>query len=234
MFTEYPSYSPYRTLLLTNPPMRGEDVFALQTAIQGLGISVTADGVLGALTSKAIRDAQTKLSVTVDGKAGGGTQQALCKREADQARANHNLPLGLVFGQIMHESSCRVGAYSSIRSDDSWDAGAAQRNTNFYDEKESFTIPYVIDFLGEYLASYHRLYAGVKDERRRWELSAGAWNAPAYAGKLALDAGANVPLTKPTWWPDRIPYTGKARTIPADALAKIETYMKSATAYMEL
>lgn len=234
MFTSIPTYDVYRTLKLADPYQRGEDVYALQTAIKGLGIAVDTDGILGPLTSKAIKDAQTKLAITVDGLAGGGTQAALCKKEANEARSDWNLPLGLVFGQVSHESSCRVGNYSSQRSDGSFDAGAAQRNSAFYDLKDSFTVPFVIDFLGEYLSSYHRLYAGVSDSRRRWELSAGAWNAPAFAGRIATEEGASVPSSKPSWWPARIPYTGKASSVPDSARVKIEAYMDSVTAYMQL
>lgn len=234
MFDSFPTYDRYRTLKLTDPYQRGEDVYALQTAINGLGMNLDEDGILGPGTAKAIKVAQTELGVTVDGLAGGGTQQALVKREANQARDEHNLPLGLIFGQLQHESGCRVGNYSAQRSDGSWDMGVAQRNTNFYGVKESLDVPYVIDFLGEYVATYHRLYAGVADARRRWELSSGAWNAPAYTGRIAQNEGATVTNSRPSWWPTRIPYVGKASSVPTDARAKIEAYMDSATAYMVL
>jgi hypothetical protein len=235
MFTSYPTYDRYRTLKLTTDKTPYEDVYSLQTALDALLTTViVADGVFGPITDKGVRDAQKLLGITVDGLAGGGTQQALVKREANQARDDHNLPYGLVFGQLSHESGCRVGNYSPIRDDGSWDAGVAQRNTNFYDTKESHNVPYVIDFLGEYLAAYHRLYSGVTDEQRRWELASGSWNAPAYAGRLAADEGATVTSVKPSWWPARIPYTGKAKSIPDSARLKIESYMDSATAFMKL
>lgn len=234
MFTKYPTYDLYRTLKLTDPQQRGEDVYALQTALNGLGLALDTDGILGPSTAKGIKVAQQKLGLTVDGLAGGGTQQALAKREANEAATDHNLPLGLVFGQIMHESSCRLGIVSAQRADNSYDVGVAQRNSNFYDVKESFTVPTVIDFLGAYLAAYHRLYAGVDSQHRRWELASGAWNAPAFAGRIAWEDGAIVPITKPSWWPTGISYVGKASSIGSTARAKIEAYMASATAYMEL
>ena len=221
MFTSRPTYDIFRTLKLTDPFQRGEDVYALQTAIVGLGVDVDTDGILGPATSKAIKTVQDKLNITVDGLAGGGTQTAIVRREANAARGNHNLPVGLTFGQISHESSCRLGIYTPTYADGSWDVGATQRNSALYDIKESFTVPFVIDFLGAYERSYYDKFAGVKDTARRWALAAGAWNRPAYAGWIANEEGAHVPRSN-----TKQPTTAQR--------VSLEAYMASATAFLEL
>lgn len=222
MFDAYPTYSRYRTLRRTYPATRGEDVFALQTALNALGFSAgVADGVLGNNTAAAIRNAQAALGIAVDGLAGGGTQTALVKKLADRARVLYGLPVGLAFGQMMHESGCRVGNYSPQRSDGTYDAGVAQRNTKLTPASEGFQVPDSIDALGARTRNYYNKFAGIPT-RRRWELAAGAWNAPAYACYIAKQEGA----TGVSW-------AETAR--PGDtARATLEAYMDSVTAFMVL
>ena len=221
MFNSYPTYPPYRTLRISNPLMRGEDVYALQTGLKAIGADPGLfDGILGNNTASAIRKAQQTLKVVVDGLAGGDTQTALSRHLADKARTQHSLPPGLVFGQLMHESGCRVGNYSPKRSDGNYDAGVAQRNTSFTPAKEGFTVPLSISHLGSHLRRYYDKYVGVISERRRWELAAGSWNAPAFANWIARDEGAQAVPASDTLKPG------------ATARATLEQYMDSATAYM--
>jgi Putative peptidoglycan binding domain len=240
MFDGYPSYDRYRTLRRRDPMMRGEDVLALQTALVALGQNTGgADGIFGDATERAVKKVQDQLNITVDGLAGGGTQQAVTRRIADRARDRNDLPKGLVFGQCMHESSCRLGNYSAQHSFDVpggpyFDAGVAQRNVRFHPQKDAFDVPDSINLLGKHVAAYFRLYAGVSNLRRRWELAAGSWNAPAFTGRIADDEGATVGQSEPSWWPDGVMYVGKARSVGPESRAKIETYMDSATAFMVL
>lgn len=222
MFDAYPTYDRYRTLRLTRPLQHGEDVYALQTALTALGVSPGAhDGILGERTSNAITAAQVALDITVDGLAGGGTQTALARRLTDKARTRYYLPRGLAFGQVSHESGCRVGNYSPQRQDGSYDAGVAQRNTRYTPAEEGFTVPASIDALGARLRRYFDKFAGL-EARRRWELAAGAWNAPAYACWIAREEGAtDVPVGE----------TAKPGPI---ARATLERYIDSVTAYMVL
>src|SRR4051794_20933443 len=141
MFTDHPTYSPYRTLRLTDPHMHGEDVYALQSALHAVGvIGEDWDGVLGPQTAKAIKSAQSKLKISIDGLAGGGTQIALARFVCNQYRQRYSLPVGLPFGQCMHESSCRLGNYSPKHDGDEYDAGVAQRNTAFTPPKDGFNV----------------------------------------------------------------------------------------------
>src|SRR5580765_155404 len=133
MFTNYPRYDRYRTLKLmptSQPMMEGEDVYALQTALKSVGCDPLGyDGILGPNTAKAIKLAQSALAIVVDGLAGPGTQTALCKKISIRETELCHLPAGLLMGQLTHESSCRLGNYSDLRSDGTFDAGVAQRNT---------------------------------------------------------------------------------------------------------
>jgi peptidoglycan hydrolase-like protein with peptidoglycan-binding domain len=222
MFTTYPTYSVYRTLRLLDPRMRGEDVYALQTALVALGWDVDTDGVLGPLTSAAIKNAQGDLRIVVDGLCGGNTQTAMTQDLANREQAKHDLPHGLVFGQCMHESSCRLGAYCPQREDGSYDVGVAQRNTNFTSPKDGFNAPASVEKLGGNSRQYYDKFVGVADVTRRWELAAGAWNAPAFANWIARQEGAtSVPLSD-------------CRKPGINARATLEEYMASVTAFMVL
>jgi hypothetical protein len=230
-FTRYPTYSPYRTLRRTAPMMVGADVYALQTALTEMGFDTGGtDGIFGDKTLAAVNQAQAALSITVDGLAGGGTQQALTKRLANRARTLNDLPLGLVYGQCMRESSCRLGNYSAPRADGSYDAGVTQRNTAFTAPRDGFHVEKSIELLGRHLAAYHRLFAGTGD-RRSWELAAGAWNAPAFACRMALQEGAAF-TGKPSWWPTELVWVGPAKSVSDTSRAKLEEYMGDATALM--
>lgn len=236
MFTEYPTYDRYRTLKRITPAMRGEDVYALQTGLTALGHDTNGvDGIFGDATLTAVKAFQKSVNLVVDGLAGGGTQQELTRHFTDKVRAQHNLPKGLIFGQCMHESGCRVGNYSAPHS---WgttganfvvdnvkcaaDIGVAQRNSRFYDVRDSFNVVSAIDSLGAYVRKYFDKFSGVTDTRRRWKLASGAWNAPAFACWLAKQEGAKGVTN------------GEVAKPPESERAKLELYMESATAYMEL
>jgi peptidoglycan hydrolase-like protein with peptidoglycan-binding domain len=222
MFDSFPSYDRYRTLRLASPIMKGEDVFALQTALKFIGNDPgTTDGVFGAATDRAVRAAQTFYEIVVDGLAGGTTQTWLCRSLAAHFSAKHNLPKGLLIGQITHESGCRVGNYSPQRADSTYDAGVAQRNTAHTPARDGFNAPPSIDALGINERKYYDKYAGVKDVRRRWMLAAGAWNAPAYASFIANEEGAHVPRNE-------------IATVGPTARFTLERYMTAATLLLEL
>jgi hypothetical protein len=221
MFTAYPTFDRYRTLMLLSSRMTGEDVYALQTALKEFGVlSGTADGILGPITSDAIKSAQARLTLAVDGKAGNATQTALVRNLTEKLRVDFKLPHGLLFGQCLHESSCRVGNYSPLHGE-TYDAGVAQRNTEFTKPQDGFNVPLSIDALGANLRKFYDKFAGVSNDRRRWQLAAGSWNAPAYACYIAKQEGAKVSLRE------------CAR--PSDsARVTLEQYMASATAYLSL
>jgi peptidoglycan hydrolase-like protein with peptidoglycan-binding domain len=64
-------------LQLTRPYMRGDDVRALQAALQQQGFSGDQDGVLGPMTSVLVKQFQAKRSLPADGVVGPATWQAL-------------------------------------------------------------------------------------------------------------------------------------------------------------
>lgn len=67
-----------RLLYLRFPYLHGEDVRALQTALNALGFACgEADGIFGAFTERALRDFQSNSGVAVDGIAGPNTVRAI-------------------------------------------------------------------------------------------------------------------------------------------------------------
>lgn len=69
--------TPPRLLRLRKPPMRGDDVRALQKALAALGVSIRTDGIFGAQTESAVKRFQKKNGLTVDGIIGPATRAAL-------------------------------------------------------------------------------------------------------------------------------------------------------------
>lgn len=228
MFTSYPTYPHYRALHRTSPATRGEDVYALQTALAELGFDPQGlDGILGDNSAAAIRAFQSKHTTApyylkVDAVAGQLTQRALALECATFDDAAYRLPVGLLKGQIEHESSFWLGNYSVQYTDGSFDAGVAQRNTDITPANEGFKVPQSISVLAGNTRRHFDLFEGVKDTRRRWALAQGAWNAPAFACYIARAEGA----TK---------VTGSMTRQPSDSdRAKLEAYIQSVSVYLEV
>lgn len=220
MFTSYPTYSPYRVLGLTQPRQQGEDVFALQNALNAVNeTDVKLDGILGPKTSDAIGLAQAKLGIENDGKAGVITQRALAMFITRARLALVNVPLALPKGQLQHESSFLLGNYSAQREDNSYDAGVAQLNTAHTPASMGFDPVYAIERLIDNTRTHYELYHAkakfVGDdhtEHRRWMLACGSWNAPYFANYLAGVKPWAIPGT--------------------EALELFEAYMRDVTIYL--
>jgi peptidoglycan hydrolase-like protein with peptidoglycan-binding domain len=219
MFEGYPRYARYRNLKRGDS---GEDVYALQTALKGCSFDPgSQDGSFGKSTETSVIEAQQRYRLDVDGIAGGATQAMLCSRLCLRARATYGLPSGLTYGQTGHESAWRLGNYSPPRSDGRYDAGVAQRNTAFTKPQQGFNAPVSVDALAVHTKTHYDLFRGVP-ERRRWELAAGAWNAPAFACYLAAREGGDVPRSR------------QASSISPSARKVFEAYIDSVTALMQL
>lgn len=212
LFHAYPTYLRLRAM---HTPDQGEDVYALQTALNAIqNAGLVLDGAFGPKTSTAVRAFQTAhRPLKVDGIAGGATQQAAAFLLADKASDEFDLPTGLLKGQLIGESGCWLGNYSPKRPDGTYDAGVAQRNTKQTAAKQGFDAPASVRACGAHMRDYYNRYTTVTDMRRRWGLAAGAWNAPAFANYLAG-------LPHDTAKPD------------ADDRAKLEAYIRNVTVYM--
>jgi len=66
-----------RVLTLTEPIMQGEDVRQVQEALIAAGINVSADGVFGKDTDRAVRQFQEQKGLTADGVVGAQTRKEL-------------------------------------------------------------------------------------------------------------------------------------------------------------
>jgi len=170
--------------------MIGEDVFALQTALNGLGFPCgTPDGYFGPKTDYAVSSAQKKYFLTVDAMAGGITQKVLAMEVAEKLAPDVGVPLSAFRGQLEFESGFRLGNYSPPRPEGDYDAGVTQRNTQFHPPKEAFDVPKSILLLGQTVRKHYDLFVGLPP-LRRLALAQGAWNAPAFACYLAREEGA--------------------------------------------
>lgn len=180
----------YRGLTLKEPMMRGWDVYALQTALRGLGSFATdlaLDGTLGTQTQEAIDSFQnSRASLKPDGVAGTLTQRELAVIYLRRRCSDRGVPLTLAYGQAEHESSFWLGNQSPLRPDGSADCGVVQRNDSLTAHAAGFNVPVSIGVLAAQLADKHTAYRklGVPDHRA-WELAAGSWNAPAWADAVA-------------------------------------------------
>lgn len=191
MFTSIPTYDKYRTLSAQNPMMKGEDVYALQHALNTLGFFVgETDGILGAQTVRGIFEAQKNFFLVADGKAGGKTQDALAMAIASTVGDMEHVPHLALRGQLEHESGFRLGIYSPARPAGDFDAGVAQRNTAHTPAREGFNPAQSILALAQNTRKHYDLFEGLMSRERRWTLAQGAWNAPAFACYIARHEGA--------------------------------------------
>lgn len=175
--------------------LRGWDVYALQTALNGIGHTLALDGILGASTDVALRLWQSGRSLAVDGIAGIITQRSLALANGEDVRQRSRLPIKLLMGQIEKESGYQLGNHTGPYRDGSRDLGVAQRNDKqqgiSYDE--AFNVWSSLDVLGKTIRIRHDRYlaAPLRDGYKRvsnvraWHLAAGSWNRPAHTAYLA-------------------------------------------------
>lgn len=220
MFTTFPTYSKYRTLALVDPLQRGEDVYALQLGLKQCGANPgDVDGILGQQTAKAIREVQSHLFLVVDGKAGGATQRAIALHIATAVAARLAVPISGLQGQLEHESGFRLGIYSPLRADNTYDAGVAQRNTKYTTPPIGFDPSDSIGALALNTWKHFSLFEGLP-KFRRWALAQGAWNAPAFACYIAREEGAKQVSSGQTLRPS------------VEARATFEEYVRDVTVYL--
>jgi hypothetical protein len=200
----------YRALRLAQPKQFGWDVYALQTALNACGASLTLDGYLGNLTDAAIRAFQHERSLENDGVAGVATQQKLTQVICRRVRENLSLPNGIPYGHAEQESGTWLGNHTAPYANGSRDCGVVQRNTQYAPMVAGFDAPDSIQTLGRQVYDYHSKYLGLGvPDRRAWELACGSWNAPAWTDRLA-----------------------RGESLSDEYRARIESYIASVTKYV--
>lgn len=170
--------------------LKGWDVWALQTALQGDGrYSGALDGDFGPITDRAVRALQTAAAITVDGIAGVQTQRVLATRLLKAAAAATGGPYALLLGVVEYESAFLFGNHSPAYGEAPWfDVGIAQMATRYYPIEDGFHAVRALHELGTRVATkrieYSRLNV-VRDPARILALAGGSWNAPAWTDRLA-------------------------------------------------
>lgn len=221
MFEKVPTYDKRRTLSVKSPMLKGEDVYALQNALNALGFFIgAADGILGPQTDRGIREAQKNFFLVADGLAGQKTQTALATAILNHAGDLEHVPHIALRGQLEWESGFWLGIYSDARPEGDFDAGVAQRNTKYTPAQEGFNPSLSILALAEDTRKHYDLFAGIMTSVRRWTLAQGAWNAPAYACFIAREEGAIKVTSRMTERPS------------AAARSALEGYMSKVSKYL--
>jgi peptidoglycan hydrolase-like protein with peptidoglycan-binding domain len=220
MFGLYPAYARFRPLKLRDQRMEGEDVYSIQTGLKGVGIDVgSIDGIFGPMTDKGVKSFQKSHFLTVDGVVGPMTYTNLARELIYSLTDRLKLPAGLLMGQVSFESGLYPGNFSPQRPNKSYDAGVAQQNTEHTPPQVGFSTAEAVEKLAHNLRDSYDLFDGVA-VRRRWELAAGHWNAPAFACYFAMQEGAT-----------KVKKSQTARPSTTSA-AIFEEYMEHATAMM--
>jgi peptidoglycan hydrolase-like protein with peptidoglycan-binding domain len=220
MFESYPTYDWRRPQFLTSPPLDGADVFAFQTELAELGFDVTADGVFGQQSDTALRAAQAKWKLQVDGHAGPLTFRAAAVHLARRVQRSRGIIPGALRGQIELESGNYPGAVSPQRDDGSYDAGLVQTNTDVFPASVGFDPVQAVGKLADRVKRYYGFFEGIEDTRR-WQLAQGAWNAPAFASWIAKREGAT-----------KVPGSELPRNDPSQqSIDTLELYMKYVSRY---
>jgi hypothetical protein len=223
MFTSYPVYPKYRALKLKSPQFKGEDVYALQTALLYLGYKLPqfgADGYFGQESDTAVRKFQTNNSIKVDGIAGNQTQRQLAVKITQGVAVDTGVPYPRLYGQEEHESTFWLGIYSALYANDTFDAGVTQRNTGLTPIKDGFTVQPSILALAQRVKEHYDHFEGLPTDRR-WDLAQGSWNRPAHACYIAYEEGA-----KNSWVAAR-----KSKTLTDAQRQWIETYVTNVSVY---
>lgn len=119
----------FRSLRLTDPQMRGWDVYAFQTAFPG----IVPDGVFGPKTHMALialqqRVAKRQPGFPVDGIAGPLTLRAASLEGLPVLEVSYATPPGLAPGILEGESGLNPGEYTKPYANGTRDVGVAEEN----------------------------------------------------------------------------------------------------------
>jgi hypothetical protein len=231
VFTSYPTYPKYRALRLTDPLTRGEDVYALQCALNEVNhAGLATDGVLGKASSSAIKAYQLKKAQTdptigdADGIAGTLTQRALTLDVCHLVSSESGVRFAALKGQTEFESGFRPGIYSDLHNPgttkQSWDSGVAQENSLVFPVQRAFTPLSAVRDLVARIVEYRDQFGAIAGDRRL-QLAQGCWNAPAWACHIAYEEGATTDWVK----------ARRSLTLTDAQRAAIEDYMAHVAVY---
>jgi hypothetical protein len=190
---------PSTTTVALKTGMTGVVVWALQKALDDLyGITVSPDGDFGSLTLAAVKKFQDSVDLTADGVAGPLTQRALVQAHVATTEEDYSLPRGLLEGFAAAEGGWLLGAVNWTVAG-GVDCGVFQRRVYSADYadaavvRRAFDVRYQARLLASNLTSLRGIFisrAGTNDgtmnaNEKAWRLAALNHNYPSGADTLS-------------------------------------------------
>jgi hypothetical protein len=176
-------------------------------------LDVDPDGFLGPRTGKAIVAAQARHHLTADGIAGPATLRALLAPLVVAAAAEHRVPVDVLGGICVHESSLDPAAVGVS----GWDTGVAQINLGAHTHvsiAQAVDPHYALDFTATDLREVYDRWVG-KTKADPWSIATAHHNSPAAARTWALDPAGKPPFSQSredNGYPQIADYVRMART----------------------
>lgn len=168
----------------------------------------------GPRTTNAVKHFQASTGLTVDGKVGSKTANALWKKRIDILEADNGIPNEWLRAQIHWESLDDPGAQLA-NPDGSVDRGLCQLNSvqkASISEEQAFDPAVSIEYLADFQRAQARNHQDCKVDK--WKLAVGAWRTP-----VGADDWCDKPMLEPkrivdggTWGEQAVYYVDKVNT----------------------
>lgn len=174
--------------------MSGADVWGCQLNVIAAGQKITADGIYGSQTEKAVKAFQGHRKISpADGVCGPVTMRELCLVLSRAPADSQRLPDGLLKGLMANESGFIIPAYSRHPSDTGFDLGPYQQSfPPGRSNEQSYAAAYNAKTMADLAArnmrqlkDRYRQAPHVATDEWAWQLAALSHNWPMAAQNLA-------------------------------------------------
>lgn len=202
------SLVPTSTVSIVEKSQRGVVVFAVQKALQDIGVTLSVDEDFGEQTASKVRLFQNASTLKADGRVGPATSAKLAAKLAN--RVASTAPPALIRGTIKAESAEMIGAVNASVPG-GIDCGYTQRRVfegdynNLLAVRRAFDGLYQMNLLAATLRRRHDSFfgrPGARTHEAAWRLAALDHNYPYAAERISKDGigGLSDYWTKPQSW----------------------------------